>query len=183
MENDTQENINSTNDEKDSEVDSSTEEVTEQKQEKHVETPEAKHARLKRQLAQHERKYGISSESKETRQTQQEDQGEAQTLSIKDQVALTKANLEDEDIDEVIEYARFKKITIAAALKSDVIQGTLAKRREERATAQATNTGRTRGTSTKVTGETLLSKAQRTGEIPEKEEDLDELLEARYKSK
>lgn len=100
-------------------------------------------------------------------------------LSNKDVLVLAKANLSPDDIDEVVEYAKFKKIAVAEALKMPVITTLLAEREEERRTASATQVrGGARGTS-KVSGEDILSRAERTGEVPDSDEGMTELFKAR----
>lgn len=134
------------------------------------ETPEAKHARLKRQLEQHDKKHGFAAEPKETNQ-----------LSHKETIALVNAKVHEEDIDDVIEYARFKNLPIGETLKSPILRAALEAKSETRATAEATHTGKARPSNAKASGETLLQKAQKTGELPTDDEGLDALLEARYK--
>ena len=147
-------------------------EVTEEKPQ---ETPEAKYARLKRQTEQLEKKYGFQPKPKaqqaETVQT---------GLSSKDTIALINAKVHEDDVADVLDYAKYKKISVAEALKSGVIKASLTEKDELRTTAQATNTGKTRSGSSKVSGDTLLSKAQKTGEIPDSDEGMDALLKARY---
>lgn len=108
--------------------------------------------------------------------------GESGTdLSSKDTIALINAKVHEDDVDEVVEYATFKKIPVTEALKSSVVKTLLTERAEQRSTAEATSTGKARGGSARVTGDTLLSKAQKTGEIPERKEDLEALIDARFK--
>ncbi len=88
-------------------------------------------------------------------------------LSPKDTIALIGAKVTDpEDIDEVIEYAQFKKISIADALKSNVIKTSLAEKEEKRKTAEATSTGNQRRSNTKIDGPTLVANLSK-GIIPE----------------
>lgn len=102
-------------------------------------------------------------------------------VSSRDTIALINAKVNEEDVDEVVEYAKFKKISVAEALKSNVLKATLKEKEEQRATAEATSTGKVRPASTKSSGESLLGKAEKTGELPDRDEDLDALLEARFK--
>ena len=101
-------------------------------------------------------------------------------LTSKDMIALMNAKIHEDDIDEVVEYARFKKVSIADAIKSSVIKASLAERSEFRQTAQATSTGRTRTATQRTSPDVLLAKAQKTGELPDNPSDLDALLEKRY---
>lgn len=103
-------------------------------------------------------------------------------LSSKDLIALMKGDVHEDDVDEVVDYAKFKKISIAEALKSTVIRASLDEKREQRKTAEATNVGRTRSGNVRNSEETLLGKARKTGEIPDNRDDLDRMLEHRYKS-
>jgi hypothetical protein len=100
-------------------------------------------------------------------------------LSVKDTLALFGAKVtEPEDVDEVVEWARFKKIQVTEALKSETIKARLKEKSEMRATAAATNTGPARRTTTKMTPDVLVSKAK-AGELPESDEGMDALAEAR----
>jgi len=104
-------------------------------------------------------------------------------IPSKDLIAIMNAKVHEEDIDEVLDYAKFKKISVSEALKSNAIKSHLRDQEEKRTTAEATNTGKTRGGNSKLSGEALLNIAREKGEVPEKADDLDALLEARYKSK
>lgn len=100
-------------------------------------------------------------------------------LSTSDIIALTRANIEDEDIDEVIDYARYKKVSIAEALKSGVVKATLSEKSEERKSAQAVHTGTgTRRAGSAVSDERLLADA-RKGVMPDSDTDLARLTKLR----
>ena len=128
--------------------------------------------------------YTFNEESKRwekpaTPATPTEPSKEEKGLSALDAVLIAKADVAAEDIDEVIEFANYRKLTIADALKNKTLKTILDERTEERRTAQATQIkGSPRGT-TKVTGEDLLKKAEETGEVPETEEGMAMLHEAR----
>jgi hypothetical protein len=102
-------------------------------------------------------------------------------LSSRDTIALINAKVHEDDVDEVLDYARFKKIPISEALKSSVVKASIAEREELRNTANATNTGRTRSGSSKVSGDSLLEKARKTGEMPDTEDGIKALIDARSK--
>lgn len=91
-------------------------------------------------------------------------------LSAVDIIAISKANIEADDVEEVLEYARFKGISISEALKAPVVRATL----EMRKTAQATSTGPSRRGSSRISDEQLLSNA-RKGILPDSDDDLDRL--------
>lgn len=104
-------------------------------------------------------------------------------LSSKDTIALINAKVHEDDVEDVIEYAKFKKISVSEALKSSIIRSSLAEKQEFRNTANASNTGKTRAGSAKVSGDNLLDKAKKTGEVPDSDEALDALLTTRYSKK
>lgn len=87
-------------------------------------------------------------------------------LSFKDQLALTNAKIHEDDLDEVVEYAKFKKITVSEALKSNVIKSSLAEKEEVRKSAEATNTTPVRRGAVAPSNTDVLDKAMK-GDIPE----------------
>lgn len=95
-------------------------------------------------------------------------------LSIKDWKALQ--DVHDDDVEEVVEWAKFKKITVAEAKKSPHIVTLLKEKQEQRKTAAATNTGPARRGSVKVSDEEVVEKAQK-GQLPE---DPEALAKARW---
>lgn len=99
-------------------------------------------------------------------------------LSIKDLLALTENKVSGDDIDEVVEYAKFKKISISEALKSPVVKATLAEKSQIRASASAAHTGNAKRGSTRLSEDALLDKA-RNGDMPDSEEDIARLWKAR----
>ena len=101
-------------------------------------------------------------------------------MSLKDIRALQ--DVHDDDVDEVVEYAKFKGVSIAEAKKSPVIQAHLRTKEEERATAQATNTGGGKRTTSKNTPEAILERAE-SGQLPEDDEGIKALSEARLQSR
>lgn len=99
-------------------------------------------------------------------------------LSTRDTLALIEAKITDEELSEVEEFARYKKLSIADALKSPTLKAILAERKEEARTARATEVKSPRGVA-KNTGEDILRKAEKTGEVPEGMDELKAMLEAR----
>lgn len=97
-------------------------------------------------------------------------------LSTLDIIAISKANIETDDVEEVVEYAKFKGISVAEALKSNVIQTTLAQKEEMRKTAQATSTGQTRRGSSQISDEKLLADAKK-GILPDSDSDIERLAQ------
>lgn len=97
------------------------------------------------------------------------------TLSTKDLFALTKSDVHEDDIDDIVEYAKFKNVSVAEALKLGVVKTILADKKETRKTAQATNTGAGRVGAKKVTAEAVMDKFSK-GDIPAKGSDEAEKL-------
>lgn len=137
--------------------------------------------RLKKELADRDEKLKKdrikarkANKPKETEPSKTED-----SITYKDSLLLAKADIHIDDVDEVIDYARYRGINIGTALKSNTIQAILKDRIEERNTANATSTkGGARGSS-KVTSDTLINKAETKGELPDSHEELMRLARAR----
>ena len=100
-------------------------------------------------------------------------------LSTKDILYLAKSDIHADDLADVLEWAKFKNISVSEA--HNALKGTLDVRNEERKTAEAANTGASRPSS-QVSGESLLEKAKQ-GQVPEKDEDIDKIVEARMQEK
>jgi hypothetical protein len=97
-------------------------------------------------------------------------------LTSMDAIVLMGAKVtEKEDIEFVAEYAQFKKISIADALKSSVVKSELAEKSEVRATAAATNTGNARRGTSKPTDEQIVNNASEGKDV-----DPEALAEARF---
>ena len=107
---------------------------------------------------------------------------QADQLSPRDLIALTKANIHEDDITEVQEYAKFKNISLADAINSSVVKTLLSEKNEQRRVASATNVNASKRSSSKVSEDVLLDKASK-GEMPESDDDIDRLIEARLASK
>jgi hypothetical protein len=131
----------------------------------------AENQRIRAEKAEKELKEGKKSEHKEV--TPKTD-----SLSQTDLIAILKADIAEEDISEVTDYAKLKNISITEALKSSVVKTILSEKNEERKTANATATGNARRGSTKQTPSQLLDNA-RKGELPDSDEDLEKLIKAR----
>jgi len=103
-------------------------------------------------------------------------------LTTTDILALSRAQIDDTDVDEVLDYAKYKGISVKEALNSTVLKATLSQKAEERNSAQAVNTGATRRGSSAVSDERLLSDA-RKNIMPEKDGDLERLAILRIKNR
>jgi hypothetical protein len=95
-------------------------------------------------------------------------------LSPAEIIAFSKANIEAEDVEDVLEYARFKGIPVMEALKSNVMKATLSEKNELRKSAEATNTGSTRRGTSVISDAQLLENAKK-GILPDSDADLDRL--------
>jgi len=106
-----------------------------------------------------------------------------QSLTPEEVLVLVGANItQKEDIAEAVAYARYKKIPLDEALKSNVVKNTLKENKEFRDTANATNVAKSGKPSSKVSGEDLHEKFLQ-GDIPEGGEDLKKVIEQRWTPK
>lgn len=103
-------------------------------------------------------------------------------LSSMDVMALMKADVAEEDISEVTDYAKYKGISVKEALGTSTIKATLAERQEQRKSASVANTGSGRRSSTVVSDDSILSSA-RSGKMPEGDAEIARLIAARWKQK
>jgi hypothetical protein len=99
-------------------------------------------------------------------QEKKEDKHES-SINPKDLYALMQSSVHEDDIDDVAEYAKFKKISIAEALKTDVVKTILSNKSEFRKTAEVSNTSNARRGAMKVSDNTLIANLSK-GEIPTK---------------
>lgn len=128
--------------------------------------------------------YKIRAEKAESKKSKKEPEEkkevtETPNYSIQDIKALS--DVHDDDIERLVDYAKFKDITIAEAKKDTVMQAILKEKIEERTTAEIADTKGGRPNSN-MTGETLIEKA-REGQFSEKESDIDKLVDARMEAK
>lgn len=100
-------------------------------------------------------------------------------LSQTDLIYLAKSDINEEDIADVTDWAKFKGISIKEA--HEQLKPTLSIKQEQRTTAAATETKSGRGVKPK-TGEDYLEKARRTGEVPTDEIEMQKLILARQKA-
>lgn len=100
-------------------------------------------------------------------------------LSTDDLYAVMEHKVPREDIDDVKEYAALRGISVTEALKSSVVKTILSDNAEQRKIANATNIGGGKRGASKIPASALLRRAEEKNELPESDEDLDRLLEAR----
>ena len=130
-----------------------------------------------------EKAEGKSSDNKDTKKVDVKKTTKADDLTPKDLYSLMENKVPKEDVDDVVQYARFSKISIDDALDSDFVKRLLADKAEKRATARATNIGYNRRGTGKVSEQALLQKASQNGEIPDDDAELDRLIDARLEQK
>jgi hypothetical protein len=111
-------------------------------------------------------------------QTNQTQTNNNSALTVKDGFALAKADVNDEDVEDVLEYATFKKISVAEALKSNVVKTMLAEKNEFRQSQNASTGTTVKRATPKVTDETILQNA-RNGKMGDSEEEIKALFRAR----
>jgi hypothetical protein len=177
MENEELENIDSQTDESE-ELDSTTETVDQEDESTEEDKPE--YTEREKQLYARAKK--AEAALKENKPAEKKKEAQTGNLSTLDIIALSKADIADEDIDEVLEYAKYKGISVKEALGASILKATLSEKNEERKSAQAVNTGATRRGSSQVSDDRLMADA-RKGVMPEKEEDMARLAILRIKNR
>lgn len=125
----------------------------------------------------------VKKESKSTSNSKPEPKAQKIEITPMDTIALMDAKVTNsDDINEVLDYARFKNISVSEALKSNVVKTTLADLAEKRATANATSTkGGKKGIS-KPDGQTILAQVGE-GKFPDDPADLAKARLEQRKSK
>ena len=104
----------------------------------------------------------------------------ADALSTKDVLYLAKADVHEDDVNEVLDWAKFKKISVSEAHKQ--LTATLQVKAEQRKSAETANVANVRRSSTKATPEILLQNAQ-AGKLPDNDDDIARLIEAKSRAK
>jgi len=100
-----------------------------------------------------------------------EAQAESTELTQHDLYALMANKVHEEDIDEVVAYARLKNIPVKDAIKSNVVKTILRESEEVRQTASVSNTKTSRKAPQERTADQILQKIQK-GELPDNPEDM-----------
>lgn len=104
--------------------------------------------------------------------------GNDENFSQRDLIALIKADVHDDDLQDVRDYAKLKKISIKAALDSTFVKSMIKEKTELRSTSRATFTGAGRRGTGRPSDEALLENAAQ-GIIPESDADIRRLIKAR----
>lgn len=101
-------------------------------------------------------------------------------LSENDVIYIAKADIHEDDVNEVVSYAKKMGVGVKEAHK---FYGPILKERAEiRKTAEATNTGTSKRSPTKPSDDDLLSKAS-NNELPEDDAEIERLMKAKLFSK
>lgn len=155
------------------------EELDEQEDEEQEDTTDWKaEAEKNKQLAENQRKRAEKAEKKSKGVTKSDESG----LSTKDILALSKANIDTDDLDEVLDYAKYKNLPIHEVLNSPVLKATLAEASELRKSASVVSTGAGRRAGTATSDERILADASR-GIMPSSDLDLARLTKLRLSGK
>lgn len=103
-------------------------------------------------------------------------------LSAFDLIAVTKANLSEEALKEAMDFAKYKKISVAEAIKTPAVKAIIANIEEAQKTAEATNTGYARRGSSRISDDALLESAKK-GILPDSDADIRRLVQLRRANK
>ena len=103
-------------------------------------------------------------------------------LSVMDGVLIAKADVHEEDVELVLKWAKLNGVTVKEALADKTLKTVLREKKEERTTAETTQTKGTGRSPAKVTGDDLLE-AARKGKVPESQEEIDKLVAAQFPQK
>ena len=101
-------------------------------------------------------------------------------LSVRDAVYLAKADIHDDDLEDVLTFSKKMGVTLREA--HEHYKPILNERSEERKTARATQTNSPRG-SAKTSGSDMLNKALNTGEVPDTDAGMLALAQARLEAR
>lgn len=104
----------------------------------------------------------------------------SENLSPQEIIALGK--LHEDDVETVLDWARFKKLKVNEASKDEDLKVILQRREEMRRTAQATQTRGGQRSGQTPDNDVILRKASQ-GELPESDADIEKLTAARMESK
>jgi predicted XRE-type DNA-binding protein len=105
-----------------------------------------------------------------------QDSQTAGNLNQKDFLYVAKADIHEDDIDEVLNYASKNGISVKEA--HEYLKPILNVHAEQRMTASAANVGSAKRSSSKTPDDVILSKAAK-GELPENDADLERLIKLR----
>lgn len=125
--------------------------------------------------------YKIRAEKAERKAKEIQEPVKKVELTNMDILAIAKSDVHEEDIDRVTKFAQMEGISVKEALANSDLQAILERRQEARRVAEASNTGKTRNTTTEQSADALLDGA-RQGKMPDPK-NLDSFFEAQLKAK
>lgn len=166
----------------DSEVLETTETEESEQEETATDTLSAEEIAALKEKAAKAEEYEKKNKQLFARLKKEEAQEQTPGLSPKDLIALSKADIHPDDLEQLQEFAAFKKLTLADALTDPLMKAMLADRKAERKTAEATQTRGARGT-TKPSDAEIAARAHATGEVGDDEESLQALWRGRMAHK
>lgn len=153
------------------------EEVVEEVEEEVVEEADERDAKIEA-LEKENKTLKIQKAKNREKSEKKVEEKPTEDISTKDLYSLMSAEVVEEDVSEVVDYAKFKGISVAEALKTETIKSILEGKKEARNVAQATNTGSSKKGTSSVSGEDILANANK-GKLPESDEDFAKLAQAR----
>lgn len=113
---------------------------------------------------------------KQTEQKSSEHQNQSdKTVVTQDDLYLSRTSVHEDDFETVKKFATLEGVSVKEALKSEDLKAVLNRRVEVRKSAEVTNTGTSRRTTTKVDDSTLLDDLSK-GKVPAKGSDEAERL-------
>ena len=156
-------------------------ETTENKEEEvaveETSEPEESVDELKKKLATSEAQKDHWRKKAQTPQPVKEAE-EKPELSTKDVLFLAKADIHEDDYDEVLERAAYKKISVSEAYKQ--LKPFLEVKAEQRKSAETANVSNVRRGTTKVSDDVLLENA-RAGKLPDSDDEIERVIKAASK--
>lgn len=157
--------VDSTNNTETTENHEETTEVVEEKQVEQVDDVEALKKENETLKAQKEHWRKKASEAKPEKPVEKNEN----ELSQADMLAVLRAGVDDEYLPTIQKYAKLEGVTVSKALKTEFITSYLDSKKEEKKSAQASNTGKARASTSRVSDDTLLEKARTGKDLSEDE--------------
>jgi hypothetical protein len=157
-------------------IDDSTQDEPEDLQETINALKEEKEALLKEKetlLAQKNHFKKKATAPKETKET---------NLNQSDFLALVRNNVHEEDVEDIVDYAKLKGISIREALNSPIVKTIIGDKQEARKTAETASVKTSRRGQAGLSDEELLANASK-GIIPESASDIQRLNKLRWANK
>lgn len=124
-----------------------------------------KHLESKKAYEERMRKAGIDPETGE--KIDSKESTKSPSMDLKDIRALQ--DVHDDDIEEVIEFSKYKKISVAEAKRHPAVQSLLKVRSEERASALAASTVTSKRGSKANSSENILNKVKNQEDMSDEE--------------